>query len=143
MHLISRKNIVLLAAGAAACLLLHRIFRSRRRYITPLVPVEPRGYTLEELATFNGCQGGPIFVGLEGVVFQVAPQFYGPGEAYHMFAGREATRALAKSQLDTDLLNVVDWAAGLTECEKKTLQEWVERFKQKYPVVGWVVWPPK
>jgi predicted heme/steroid binding protein len=48
---------------------------------------------------FDGSNGKPIYIALTGEVFDVseASNFYGEGGPYHLFAGRDASRSLAKS----------------------------------------------
>ena len=60
--------------------------------------------------------------------------FYGPGGAYAMFAGKDASRALAKmSKNDEDITPSLD---GLSEKEMGVLDDWEKKFEAKYPVVG-------
>ena len=76
---------------------------------------------------------------IKGRVFDVTTgkSFYGPGGAYTMFAGKDASRALAKmSKNDEDVSPSLD---GLTEKEIGVLEDWEKKFEAKYPVVGRVV----
>lgn len=51
-----------------------------------------------------------------------------------MFAGRDATRALALMSFDpNDLTGDLD---GLSPDELEVLQDWEEKFKERYPRVG-------
>ena len=51
-----------------------------------------------------------------------------------MFAGRDATRALALMSFDpNDLTGDLD---GLSSDELEVLQDWEEKFKERYPRVG-------
>ncbi|TQD75773.1 hypothetical protein C1H46_038670 [Malus baccata] len=51
-----------------------------------------------------------------------------------MFAGKDASRALAKmSKNDEDITASLD---GLTEKEIGVLTDWEKKFEAKYPVVG-------
>jgi len=56
---------------------------------------------------------------------------------YHLFAGRDASRALAKMSFNPECLNNSD-VSDLTEQEKKTLSDWEKKFVEtrKYPIVG-------
>jgi membrane-associated progesterone receptor component len=105
----------------------------------------PRDFTLAQLREFDGSNGKPIYVGLCREVFDVtsAASFYGPGNTYNCFAGREATRAMAKLSFEeADLSSLKDDDFG--GFEKQTLEDWYNKFKhyKQYPVVGRVSVPP-
>ena len=105
----------------------------------------PRGYTLAQLRPFTGEQDGHILVAISGKVYDVTKRgksFYGPGGGYHVFAGRDASRGLAKMSLETEDLDNphVD---DLTLGEVDRLGDWVRKFEAKYPVVGHVVDVPE
>nr|GEZ68647.1 hypothetical protein [Tanacetum cinerariifolium] len=54
--------------------------------------------------------------------------------SYAMFAGKDASRALAKmSKNDEDVIASLD---GLTEKEIGILDDWEKKFAAKYPIVG-------
>lgn len=105
----------------------------------------PRDFTLEQLREYDGTNKKPIYVGLCREVFDVtsADSFYGVGNAYHCFAGRESTRAMAKLSFEeADLSSLKDDDFG--GFEKHTLEDWYQKFKyyKQYPVVGRVSIPP-
>ena len=107
---------------------------------------QPRGYTLAQLREFDGSDGKRILIAVQGKVYDVTARgrdFYGPGGGYHVFAGRDATRGLAKMSLDAadmDDPRVDD----LSLSELDALQGWVTKFESKYRVVGHLVRkPPK
>ncbi|ESR63498.1 putative steroid-binding protein 3 [Citrus sinensis] len=97
-------------------------------------------FTPAQLIQYNGTDPSkPIYVAIKGRVFDVTTgkSFYGPGGAYAMFAGKDASRALAKmSKNDDDVTPSLD---GLTEKEMGVLSDWEKKFEAKYPVVGRVV----
>ena len=63
--------------------------------------------------------------------------FYGPGGPYAMFAGRDASRALALMSFDPqDLTGNIE---GLTDSELEVLQDWEYKFMEKYVKVGQIV----
>lgn len=63
--------------------------------------------------------------------------FYGPGRPYAFFAGRETSRALALMSFDLgDLNSDLD---DLGEADLEVLQDWEEKFKEKYIKVGKIV----
>ena len=110
--------------------------------------LSPRGYTLAQLRPFTGEQDGGrghILVAISGKVYDVTKRgrsFYGPGGGYHVFAGRDASRGLAKMSLETEDVDNphVD---DLTLSEVDTLGDWARKFEAKYPVVGHVVDVPE
>lgn len=62
--------------------------------------------------------------------------FYGPGGPYALFAGKDASRALAKMSFEPkDLTNDL---SGLGPFELEALQDWEYKFTSKYAKVGTV-----
>lgn len=60
--------------------------------------------------------------------------FYGPGGPYALFAGKDASRALAKMSFeDNDLTGDI---SGLGPFELEALQDWEYKFMSKYVKVG-------
>jgi predicted heme/steroid binding protein len=107
-------------------------------YIRPVAPREQRAFTKEDLKPFNGVERPSIYVSVKNVVFDVAPQLYGSGAPYHVYAGKEISRALAKSRVDDVLCNK-DFVKDVTASEAETLDLWFKKFEGKYAVVGWFV----
>lgn len=93
--------------------------------------------TLEQLKQYDGSNpSNTIYVAVKGRVFDVTTgkSFYGPGGSYCMFAGKDASRALAKmSKNDEDVVGSLE---GLTEKEMQALDDWENKFEAKYPVVA-------
>lgn len=110
------------------------------------VPDPPRDFTIEQLREFDGSNEKPIYIALRGEVYDVsvASDFYGEGSGYHCFAGREASRAMARLSFEeADLANPnVD---DLGPFDRSTLDDWIQKFKyyKCYPVVGRVSYPPQ
>mmetsp|Transcript_21063 Transcript_21063/g.25358 ORF Transcript_21063/g.25358 Transcript_21063/m.25358 type:complete len:290 (+) Transcript_21063:64-933(+) len=111
------------------------------------LPSSERILSKEELAEFDGTgevpEGyatAPIYVGAGEKVFDCSfggVTFYGPNCAYNRFAGKNASRALAKMSFDpedTENTNIDD----LPDKQKKVLQDWVKTFEERkgYPIVG-------
>eukprot|EP00658_Telonema_sp_P-2_P012797 TRINITY_DN14871_c0_g1_i1.p2 TRINITY_DN14871_c0_g1~~TRINITY_DN14871_c0_g1_i1.p2 ORF type:complete len:136 (+),score=44.55 TRINITY_DN14871_c0_g1_i1:92-499(+) len=96
----------------------------------------PRTFTAEELAPFDGSEGKPLYLSVMGVVFDVSAggDFYGPGKAYGVFAGKEVSRCLGKMDI-SDKESNAGWR-NLNEEHMKVLQDWKNRYDTKYPVVG-------
>ncbi len=59
---------------------------------------------------------------------------YGPGGSYHVFAGKDASRALGRSSLKPE--DVVADYSVLTEEESKVLNDWEVFFQKRYARVG-------
>ena len=59
---------------------------------------------------------------------------YGKGGSYNLFAGIDASRALAKMSFKPEDLN--GDLEGLSQSERDCLDEWEQKFKDKYPAVG-------
>ena len=81
-----------------------------------------------------------IYVGVGDYVFDCSYggcEFYLPGKSYALFAGRDASVALAKMSFKEEDLDSTD-TQGLNEKEKKVLTDWVKSFRDKkgYPIVG-------
>ncbi|GLT56891.1 hypothetical protein SLA2020_299040 [Shorea laevis] len=94
-------------------------------------------FTAQQLSQYNGSDASnPIYVAIKGRVFDVTAgkSFYGPGGPYAMFAGKDASKALAKmSKNEEDVCASLD---GLSEKEIGVLNDWEKKFEAKYPVVG-------
>lgn len=68
------------------------------------------------------------------VFYVVGRIFYGPGGPYHLFAGKDASRALAKMSFEEkDLTGDI---SGLGVFELEALQDWEYKFMSKYVKVG-------
>ncbi|KUM55405.1 hypothetical protein ACN42_g11874, partial [Penicillium freii] len=123
---------------------------------TPKVPVEldpPKDdpISVEELAKCDGMRVYPIIanvyhitgtdpsrptlVAIKGVVFDVSRNSaYGASGSYRVFAGKDASRALASSSLKPEDC-VPEWY-DLPDKEKTVLDEWYTFFSKRYNIVG-------
>ncbi|KAL1977993.1 hypothetical protein VTN31DRAFT_852 [Thermomyces dupontii] len=90
----------------------------------------------EELSKCDGTDPNrPIYVAIKGTVFDVTRnKAYAPGGNYHVFAGKDPSRALAKSSLKPEDC-VPDWY-DLDDKEKTVLDEWFTFFSKRYNIVG-------
>ena len=106
----------------------------------------PRDFTVEQLREFDGTNDKAIYIGLKGEVFDVsaAANFYGVGQSYSCFAGREASRAMARLSFEEEDLGSLK-IDDLGPFEKSSLDDWYQKFKyfKCYPVVGRVSQPPE
>ena len=101
--------------------------------------IEPRDtWTVAELAEYDGTrdEDGPILFAADGLVFNVwkGRNFYGPGGEYHIFAGRDATRLLARTRVEEETEE--EASKPLTMAERAALAGWMFTFKGKYDIVG-------
>eukprot|EP00455_Lapot_gusevi_P056771 TRINITY_DN9515_c0_g1_i2.p1 TRINITY_DN9515_c0_g1~~TRINITY_DN9515_c0_g1_i2.p1 ORF type:complete len:202 (+),score=68.09 TRINITY_DN9515_c0_g1_i2:49-654(+) len=108
---------------------------------SPPKPEPLKSLTLAQLRAYNGVKSeqnpdAKIYICVNGKIYDMtsAPDYYGPGGSYHVFAGHDATRALAQTDLSPSALDrPVD---DLGPYERSVLGDWVARFDFKYPVVG-------
>lgn len=95
-------------------------------------------WTEEELSAFDGSQDpdGPILIAVDGIVLNVwkGRQFYLPGCEYHIFAGRDATRLLARGILEEETPEEAMLPLNLGE--QASLQTWKFTLTSKYEAVG-------
>jgi len=98
--------------------------------------------TKEELRQADGVASNNLWVALyvpakaKTCIFDVSSRsdLYGAGESYHVFVARNATLALATM----DLKGEEGGADGLDETQLQTLGEWVVKYSEKYPIVGYL-----
>ncbi|KAL5594443.1 hypothetical protein BROUX41_001376 [Berkeleyomyces rouxiae] len=102
-----------------------------------LAPPKSDPISLEDLAKADGAEGSKCYVAIKGVVYDVTGnKAYQPGGPYSAFAGKDASRALAK--VSTKGEDVSSGWEDLTDKEKSTLNDWVTFFSKRYNVVGLV-----
>ncbi|KAF8938395.1 cytochrome b5 [Dissophora ornata] len=100
-------------------------------------------YTPKELTEFDGRTADTrILMAIQGKVFDVTRgrNFYGPDGPYGNFAGRDASRGLAKNSFDKDMLvpidGPIDRLEDLQDDERESLSDWAMHFEAKYQLVG-------
>ncbi|CBJ32444.1 conserved unknown protein [Ectocarpus siliculosus] len=113
------------------------------KVVTP--PAQPREFSLEELRPFDGTSdipegyaAPPIYVGVRGKVYDMSyggAEMYGPGKSYNLFAGRDASVALAKMSFAPEHLDNPDMST-LSKEDMTVLQDWASKMEKKYPVIG-------
>ncbi|KAF5457759.1 hypothetical protein F2P56_021839 [Juglans regia] len=103
----------------------------------PPPPVQLGEITEEELKQYDGSDPAkPLLMAIKGQIYDVSQSrvFYGPGGPYALFAGKDASRALAKMSFEEkDLTGDV---SGLSPFEVDALQDWEYKFMSKYVKVG-------
>ena len=109
-------------------------------------PIVFRTFTPPTLKPYSGEKDMPVYLAVRAKVFDVTSgkNFYGPNGPYANFAGRDASRGLACGSFDEDMLTAdlegpLDDLSGLGEDEMQALQDWEDRFNEKYLVVGKLV----
>ncbi|KAI0804603.1 cytochrome b5 [Irpex lacteus] len=102
-------------------------------------------YTPKTLAPFNGENGQRILLAIKGVVYDVTAgrSFYGPNGMYANFAGRDASRGMAKQSFDEEMLTPIDQPLDKLEDLKpdeiENMHGWMEHFSSKYIICGKLV----
>ncbi|KAK4340829.1 hypothetical protein RND71_039330 [Anisodus tanguticus] len=108
-----------------------------RNFEEQVEPVQLGEITEEELKGYDGTDPKkPLLMAIKGQIYDVSQSrmFYGPGGPYALFAGEDASRALAKMSFEEkDLTGDI---SGLDEFELDALQDWEYKFMSKYVKVG-------
>ncbi|MCJ1304977.1 hypothetical protein MMC08_007790 [Hypocenomyce scalaris] len=101
-----------------------------------LDPPKDDPISVEDLSKCDGNSSTyPTYVAIKGTVFDVSGNAaYAPKGAYHVFAGHDASRALAQSSLKPEDCRP-EWE-DLDDKEKKVLEEWFTFFSKRYNIVG-------
>ncbi|KAG6391955.1 hypothetical protein SASPL_149719 [Salvia splendens] len=102
-------------------------------------PVQLGEVTADELKKYDGSDSSkPLLMAIKGQIYDVSQSrmFYGPGGPYALFAGKDASRALAKMSFEAKDLN--GDLTGLGSYELEALQDWEYKFMSKYVKVGTV-----
>lgn len=96
--------------------------------------------TLQELGKHKGLeQGDKIYMAVDRRVFDISlgRDFYGPEGRYHLFAGRDCTRALALASFEEK--HLVGDKTGLSIPQEMALDDWLDKLESKYPIVAQLV----
>ena len=124
---------------ALICYFSYKLFKKDSRAIKDdksqqkrLEKMPKRDFTLVDLKEFDGVKSnGRILIGILGRVFDVsaAHQFYGPGGPYSVFAGRDASRALATFSVEPDQFKeTYDDLSDLKPSQMDQVKEWEMQF---------------
>jgi hypothetical protein len=106
---------------------------SRAARTTRMVAGQEQGPNAHPLPEYDDL----VFMAVKGVVYNVAPGWYGPSSAYAAFAGRDSSRQLGKVIVSSAECNA-DWTL-LSGKHKTVLDDWEKRLHSKYVPVGWLV----
>ncbi|XP_023554188.1 membrane steroid-binding protein 2-like [Cucurbita pepo subsp. pepo] len=105
-------------------------------------PVQVGEVSEDELKQYDGSDPEkPLLMAIKGQIYDVSQSrmFYGPGGPYALFAGKDASRALAKMSFEEkDLTGDI---SGLGPFELEALQDWEYKFMSKYVKVGTIKKP--
>ncbi|MCJ1261989.1 hypothetical protein MMC22_001858 [Lobaria immixta] len=101
-----------------------------------LEPPQNSPISVAELAKCDGTNTDhPTYVAIKGTAFDVSGNSaYAPGGAYHIFAGKDASRALAQSSLKPE--DCRPEYNDLGEKEQTVLNDWFTFFSKRYNIVG-------
>ncbi|KDP22298.1 hypothetical protein JCGZ_26129 [Jatropha curcas] len=140
-----------LALGLAVYYVISELFGSSDNHprprsveeVQPLPPPVQLGeVTEEDLKQYDGADPKkPLLMAIKGQIYDVSQSrmFYGPGGPYALFAGKDASRALAKMSFEEkDLTGDI---SGLGPFELEALQDWEYKFMSKYVKVGTIKKP--
>ncbi|KAG6484642.1 membrane steroid-binding protein 1-like [Zingiber officinale] len=103
-------------------------------------PVQLGEVTEEELRAYDGSdREKPLLMAIKSQIYDVSQSrmFYGPGGPYALFAGKDASRALAKMSFEPK--DLTGDLSGLGPFELEALQDWENKFMSKYVKVGTVM----
>lgn len=96
-----------------------------------------RLFTEKQLRSYTGeIQNNDLYLVILGNVFDVTKgkRFYGPGEHYHSFLGRDASRAFITGDYTEN--GLTDHVLDLNYQELKGLKDWLEFYKREYTYKG-------
>ncbi|KAL8141527.1 hypothetical protein V2J09_014559 [Rumex salicifolius] len=121
----------------------HHQTRNLEQHMEPLPPpVQIGEISEEELKEYDGTDPKkPLLMAIKSQIYDVSQSrmFYGPGGPYALFAGKDASRALAKMSFEErDLTGDI---SGLGPFELDALQDWEYKFMSKYVKVGTIKKP--
>ncbi|KAG6466086.1 hypothetical protein ZIOFF_076114 [Zingiber officinale] len=111
----------------------------KREEETLLPPVQLGEITEEELRDYDGSDPKkPLLMAIKSQIYDVTQSriFYGPGGPYALFAGKDASRALAKMSFEPK--DLTSDLSDLGPFELEALQDWEYKFMSKYAKVGTV-----
>lgn len=102
---------------------------------------EERLFSEQELAEYDGSEGSKgLYLVILGYVYDVqkGAKHYGPGEAYNMFVGHDASRSFISGdfeEYDPEMSDV----SSLTDSELKSIVKWKSFYDETYVYKGKVV----
>jgi len=135
------------------CFLIYKLLKPESdsgppvEYEPPLQLMPKRDFTPRQLKPYDGIKSednpeGRILIGVLGKVYDMTKgkSFYGPGGPYSVFAGRDASRALATFEVHS-VSEEYDDLSDLKQSELNEVKEWDLQFSEKYTLVGKLLKP--
>lgn len=98
-----------------------------------------RIYSLGELSEYDGKRGSKgLYISILGKIFDVqkGKRHYGPGGAYHVFAGKDASRSFISGDFTG---TITDDVLDLSLKELLSLRDWLNFFEREYTYKGKLV----
>jgi predicted heme/steroid binding protein len=117
-------------------------YRTKWLQLKTYWPQSQRLFSEESLAQYNGENGRPLYLAIDGDVFDVSKgAAYHPGGSYYHFVGIDAGRAFGTGCFQTHRTHDT---RGMTKDELNGLAHWKSFFgeHQNYVKVGRVIHPP-
>lgn len=102
--------------------------------------IRDRMFTVDELAFYNGEENSPgVYIAILGKVYDVGRgrKHYGPGGTYHVFAGRDSSRAFITGEFSEDKAS--DHVLDLELSDLLGLKQWQDFYEKDYEYVGKLV----
>lgn len=97
-----------------------------------------RLFTEQELAEYDGREGSKgLYLVILGYVYDVQKgvKHYGPGEAYNMFVGHDASRSFISGDFEEYSPELSD-VSSLTDSELKSIVKWKSFYDENYTYKG-------
>lgn len=145
------RHIVVISLAATLFVILSREPNSNHNpidsHLKDTTPDEQRGtggarlFSEQELAEYDGREGSKgLYLVILGYVYDVQKgvKHYGPGEAYNMFVGHDASRSFISGdfeEYDPEMSDV----SSLTDAELKSIVKWKAFYDETYEYQGKVV----
>lgn len=107
----------------------------------PIPKLENQDMNLSQLRKYNGIDKENIVVAVNKKLYDVSKRsdIYGPGGAYHIFAGKDASRALATMNMDPGAMPDFEFddLEDLTPVSRNQLADWEGTYEASYgPAIG-------
>lgn len=95
-------------------------------------------FTKQELASYNGENGGPVYLALLGRVYDVSDgiHLYGRGCSYSYFAGRDASVSFITGEFENFIEDEADDVISLEPSQLLGLSNWQKFYESRYVYKG-------